>query len=184
MSLELPPLLADWLADATFGVNAILATVPRDGGDPLPPNVTVYDEVRDPRCARRIIPPEMVPPGHPAIAVYQSAEAVYPLARPQRGRLGGAFIEGTATYLVLYIQRESDSVAAASAARYTLRAVLHSLVLLHDAKSGAVLTRNGAQLVAPLQFKMSTLLEERGDVLVTGGVLADYKVRELVQFIP
>lgn len=183
MSLELPPLLADWLRDATYGVNAILATIPRDGGDALPPSVTICDEVRDAWCARKQIAEEKVLAGQPIVGVFQNGDSTYPFARMQRGINGAGLLEGDAAFVILYMQRESDSAKAAGYARYTLRAVLQSLLLMFDPKSPAVRERNGASLVTPLKFSMSTLLEERGDVLVTGGVLAEFKVRELVQFI-
>ncbi len=179
----MPPLLADWLRNSTYGVNAILAGIPRDGGDALPPSVTVCDEVRDAWCARKQIAEEKVLAGHPVVGVFQNGDATYPFARMQRGANGAGLLEGDASYVVLYMQRESDSAKAAGNARYTLRAVMQSLLLMFDPKSNATRVRNGASLVVPTKFAMSTLLEERGDVLVTGGVLADFKVRELVQFI-
>lgn len=183
MSLEMPPLLADWLRDTTYGVNAILAGVPRDVGDALPPSVTVCDEVRDAWCARKQIAEEKVLAGAPVVGVFQNGDSTYPFGRLQRGINGGGLLEGTAAFVILYMQRESDSAKAAGNTRYTLRAVLQSLLLMFDPKSPAVRERNGASLVLPQKFQMSTLLEERGDVLVTGGVLAEFQIRELVQFI-
>jgi hypothetical protein len=183
MSLELPPLIADWLADDTYGVNAILATIPRDVGDALPPDVFVVDEVRTAWAARRLISAENVTAGHPAVIVGQSAELTYPTGRAQLTAQGARMLEGTATYLIMYAQHESDSAKAASNSRYTLRAILNSLILMHDPKSTATIERNGATLGLPRSFKMSTLLEERSDSLVTGGVLAEYNIRELVQSI-
>ncbi len=184
MSFEIPPLLADWLKDATYGINALLPTIPRDGGDTQPPNVTVCDEIRDAWLARKQITTEKLTSiGTPVVGVFQSGEATYPIGKPQRPRAGGLALDGEGSWMMLYIARQSDSAKAASWCRYTLRAVLNSLVLLSDPVNGAARVRNATQIIGPAKFQMSTLLEERGDALVTGGVLAVYTVRELAQII-
>jgi hypothetical protein len=181
VSFEVPVILAEWLKDATYGVNAVLASVPRDGGDPLPPTVTIRDTIRDGWIARAEITKEKLA-GGPVLGVFQSGEATYPFGQAQFQVNGGKSIQGTGSWLLLYMQRESDSALAASNARYTLRAAFNSLILLEDPKSAAARERNRAEIVSCTQFQMSVLKEERGEVLVTGGVLATYTTRELVQF--
>lgn len=60
--LEPLRIVTDWLGDATYGVNAKLAVVPRDAGDPLPPSVQlIADETRSGPVARDRIPTPPAP---------------------------------------------------------------------------------------------------------------------------
>jgi hypothetical protein len=181
MSFEIPVILAEWLKDPTYGANAILATVPHDVGDVPKPYAAVRDTIRDGWIARAEITPEKLASG-PVLGVLQSGEAVYPFAQAQFQLEGGKSIQGSGSWLLLDMQRESDSAQAASQARYRLRAAFNSLILLEDPKSAAARERNGVEIVCATQFQMSTLKEERGEVLVTGGVLVTYTTRELVQY--
>ena len=56
MILETVRILADWLDDPTYGVNALASSVPRDTGVDQFPRVRVYDSTRDGRVTRGQIP--------------------------------------------------------------------------------------------------------------------------------
>lgn len=56
MIAESVRIVAAWLADATHGVNALLASVPKDGADAVPASVTLYNEVTHPEIARGQVP--------------------------------------------------------------------------------------------------------------------------------
>jgi hypothetical protein len=181
MSFEIPIIIAEWLKDPAYGANAILATVPLDAGDVTRPYASVRDVMRDGWIARQEITPEKLAAG-PVLGVFQSGELTYQYGQSQFQLAGGKSIEGSGSWLLLDMQRESDSALAASQARYRLRAAFNSLILLGDPKSAAARERNGVEIVCATQYQMSTLREERGDALVTGGVLVTYTTRELVQY--
>lgn len=56
MILETVRIIADWLADGAFGVNAVRTSVPKDTGVADFPAVTVLDSTRDGRVARGGVP--------------------------------------------------------------------------------------------------------------------------------
>lgn len=56
MITDVVRLVADWLADPVDGVAALLASVPRDVGDPLPASPEIQDETRDNRPGRGRMP--------------------------------------------------------------------------------------------------------------------------------
>lgn len=118
---------ADWLADATTGVNAIRSTVPRDGGEPAPAAVTIYDETREPWIARRQVPRKKTGSG-PLLLVAGPDEVEVPIFGSQ-GDQGFAPCE----VMVAYVRRapiateESDDVVRD--VYQTLRIAARSLAL-------------------------------------------------------
>lgn len=54
--LEAVRIVADWLADPTYGVSAKLAGVPRDGSDTVSATVGIEDETRNDEVARGRVP--------------------------------------------------------------------------------------------------------------------------------
>lgn len=115
---------ADWLGDATHGVNALLASVPGDVGDTAPPNVTIYDATRQDWVARGVIPRGDT--GNvPLLLVRGPDEAEIPL---WAGTDGGGW--GDVEVRIAYVRRPgvtraSDDVL--TQAYQTLRAAARSL---------------------------------------------------------
>ncbi len=66
-------LLHQWLAHETYGVNALLASMPRvrrDGtSDPAPPPLTIYDDIDDESVSQVIDPPEV-----PALVLFSDSD--------------------------------------------------------------------------------------------------------------
>jgi hypothetical protein len=56
MLLYATTLLASWFAHPTHGVNALQASVPRVGSDPVPPPITLVTQYRDAETARQLAP--------------------------------------------------------------------------------------------------------------------------------
>ena len=68
MMLEGCRILADWLARADHGVNALLGGIPRDAADPAPPIVQkIADESRDRDVAQGQLPEAL-----PCLAVFSN----------------------------------------------------------------------------------------------------------------
>lgn len=126
---------ADWLADATTGVNALLASVPRDVGDPAPPDVTIYDETTAPWVARLSVPRGKTGNG-PLLLVRGGDEVLLPLFGDQ-GDGGWTAFE----VLVAYVRRAPvETVESDDAVRdclQTLRAAARSIALQYQTQEAA-----------------------------------------------
>lgn len=135
-------MLAAALADETTGVNAQLDTVPRDAGDPRPPDVVgVLDQTLDDLASRD---PEGVV-DWPVIIVRWV----------DLGDLEGTSPTGhrdalTAVVAAGYVTRKADTAAALRDAGYTLRAMQRALraLDLKDPNTAQERLRNGISLRA------------------------------------
>ena len=84
MILETVRIVADWLANGTFGVNAVRTSVPKDTGVTDFPAVQIFDSTRDGRIGRGGIP-QMLPTELPALLVTPAdspLEQTNPASRP------------------------------------------------------------------------------------------------------
>lgn len=172
-------IVADWLTNATYGVNAMIDLIPDDDSEGVPADVTVGDETRDAWVARRLIPKDR----ENALMVVQSGEATSDGTARRAAGSTTAEVGGTVDVLVLYVVRKSASDAAILAAKTILRAVKMSLVLLNDPANGASRVRNGVILGPCTGFRQMAMQEEIGESLATGGIIASYTTRENVALI-
>lgn len=174
--------LAAWLADATWGVNALLANAGYPlGGDPAPATVTVVNEIDHPWVSRREITADLLPDA-PYLAVYQSGPATFE-PRVQRAKDTTGVVAGTAVLAIVYIATTSASATAARDSKNIFRAVRGSLWLLQDPANGAARNRNGARLETLTALELQALHEERGDAVLTAALLATYTTRESAPFL-
>lgn len=137
---------ADWLAHASTGVNALLASVPKDVTDTVPANVTIYDETRDAWVARGQVNRTKTGTG-PLLLVRGPDELEVPIFGTQGD--GGA---SPCEVRVLFIRRApAASVESDDAMRdvyQTLRACARSLALQYDTQEAAP-ARNSVDLHRP-----------------------------------
>lgn len=170
MLLETSRILADWLADATYGVNAKLPDVPLDGSDTVPGDVTVADDTRDDAVAQGRLPDAL-----PCVAV--SVEEVE-YRDPVQPHVTD-HVEARVTVLIRYGQRASDNSTGVADASYTLRGVLMALRELHTNEQHAARTRGSVHLVSCEDLRQVPLTQEVGDAWVTGAIRATYVVYDL-----
>jgi len=126
--------VADWLADGTNGVNALLAGVPRDVGDSVPTSLAdVMDETRDDITALRRIPDEQ---NVPIVFVFMPSDADF------RAVNQGKQDADTFPVWIAYLDRDTGAAAAVRDASYVLRAVRKSLNRFHAGDATAIAARN------------------------------------------
>src|SRR5580765_2301672 len=101
-------MIADWLADATNGVNALLLVVPVESGD-VPDPVTINDSTRHPWVARWDTPREKEVVDGPILAV-----AIFDdLACKNNPQLLVQFwADADLVVIVKYISANADAAAA------------------------------------------------------------------------
>lgn len=152
--------VADWFEHGTHGINALLASVPRDGGDPLPANVSVYDETRDNRIARGRVPET----GLPAVLVSSRTARVLDESRVTDD---GFF---AVDLVVQFAGKDIDAYKAKRDGNYTLRAAMWSLRRLRrqDASSASRL-RNQVALIDLGPMLLDPWTEGTEDTWVVGG---------------
>jgi hypothetical protein len=127
--------VADWLADLTTGVNALLASVPKDVGDPAPPNVTIYDETRDAWVAVGVVNRAAGNAG-PLLLIRGGDGQELPLF-PTQGDGGYVPCEVLIAYVRRAIVNQATPVPTDDAVRdalQTMRAVARSLALQYTAQ--------------------------------------------------
>lgn len=133
---------ADWLADATTGVNAVRSAVPRDGSDPAPAAVTVFDQTRDAWVALGKILREKTGAG-PMLLVQLHGDVEAPLRTDQLR--GWPQVE----IAVRYVARNTTRDDLVRDAWQTLRCVQRVLADRFNAAPGTSWTRNGTQFEVP-----------------------------------
>lgn len=166
MQTEVVRLIADALADPTTGVNAYLASVPRDAGDPVPPVVTVLDETRNAKAARQQDAGKDEP--------YTGPELVVALTDP--ASVAPAYTNETEaaslTVVIRYKARNAASAEAVRDAYYTMRTVRRSLAALRLAALGGPLrVRNGVQLVELMDVQHFPSMADVDEQVVTACVV-------------
>ena len=172
MILETVRILADWVDDATYGVNVHLATVPRETGVTLPSNVDVRDETRDPQCARDQIPDDLTGNGL-LVSAYEGADQTNPANRPWPP-------DASVTVLMRFATTNKDTDTAACDSSVTLRALWKCLGQLMTTSAGETArTRQSVQLLHIESMRLLASYTPATDVTVTGAALVSCRVRDL-----
>lgn len=169
MLLATNRLLADWLADATYGVNAKIALLTLDGADSAPADVTVADETRNDQVALGLIPTTL-----PAVLV-SVQEVEY--RDPQQPHVTNE-VDARVTVLIRYAQRAVVAETGLSDAYYTLQAVMMSLRELHTNEQASGRTRGTAALYECEDIRQVPMTQEIDDAWVTGAIRATYMIRD------
>ena len=171
MFAEVVRMVADALYDGTYGVNALLATVPREGSIALPAGVSVRDESRDPECARNQVP-EDVEGNALLVSTAEDVNAPAPVNRPFPADL-------TVDVLVRFATSNPDTAEAICDASVTLRAVLRWAGLFMAPANEAARSRSGVQLLGISAIRLAPLYSVAKDVTVTGGAIISCRCRDL-----
>lgn len=167
MRAEVIRIVADWLADGTNGVNAMLIEVPVDVGDSQPSNVTLADETRNAWVARAEAPRSVSTAG-PYLAVQMHQEPV--TFDGIDAATGFTYQQGQIPVAVRYVTANSDSEAGNLAGSITLRAARWSLNLLSRHENRTSRERNKIRL-DDFTITEYPVTEQLGDAVITGGLL-------------
>lgn len=151
MELEVVRTIAEAMADPVTGINAILAGVPRDAGDPAPPLVTIYEETTDDWVADRQLPHELleadVAGGAALLAIGVASETDF-----QNGdgtaEVRAADDTGEVTLVIYYGTATSAPALAVRDALYTMRAVRRWFNWFFQNDQGQARERNSVELLA------------------------------------
>lgn len=162
MILEVVRSLTDWLNDGSHGIVAQLATVPRDGGEPLPTVGTIADETRSNLVAQQRLPST---PGF-AVNVQQ-----IPMLDGEIQTIVG---DGVAQILMRYGVSNADTQYATRDTSYVLRAAILSLRRYNaDTRS-----RNQIQIYSCTHLAIQPLWAPIDDVIVTGAIVGHWQFRD------
>lgn len=147
MIVESVDIIADWLGDTTYGVNALRTAVPRGHSDTAPPALAnIVSEMRNDEVARGKFPEEQSPTLYPMLIV--SRPSTVGLITPIRTSRW----DGTVEIAIAHVIRDSASAKALRDSSYILRAVLRSLWALEDpSNSTAVAARQPSGLFISLR---------------------------------
>lgn len=174
-------ILADWLADPTFGVDALTAVLPLDPGDVRPRAVHIYNDTRDAVAARRRVTEQDLKENVvelPAILVMLH-DVSYDDGVPAATAEGGEIVTGTLTATLFLINRDKDSVKAATENMYLVRAFRNSLLLFNKATVDRR-RRLGVQLEPSTATAAADVGEVPEDLLMPDAQLLTYPITESV----
>jgi hypothetical protein len=174
---EATTVISEWLKHPTYGVNTMLAKVPRNkvgGGLYLkPPKVTVYDDCSD-DCVSMELEPEEVP----AVVVFCDSDILFEMDmfRPEKGRGEPAKAQkGSGLSMVAsYIVRDTPALDARINGGFTLRAIKMSLNRFNNPntrKSAGLL--NAVHVVKISDLRMQRVAGSVGQSTLAGFVLAN-----------
>lgn len=163
----------DWLGHGTYGVNALLAGVERDGTDAAPPSIQlIVDETRNPAAARRQIPDTV-----PCLIVRLAAPATMDDSvgpnSPHR--------YGDIPVMTLYAAEHQDSDDGTQNAAYTLRAVERVLAKFLDHTIAAANTarlRNNITILHATALQQLTMFEPIEDRDILGALAITFRVMD------
>lgn len=167
---------ADWLRDATSGVNALRGSVPRDVGEAAPAAVTVYDEMTDEWVARGAVPRAKTGAG-PLLLVRGPDELDVPLF-PTQGQNGGPLT--TCSVWLLYVRRVDVAGSAAVASDDVVRDAFQTLRIAARAiasqwtEQEAMPARNGVDFDRPTFTILRQSAELSDTETVVGVARIDY----------
>jgi hypothetical protein len=163
--LEVCRIVAAWLEDVTTGVNALLPSVPRNGADTQPANVTVFDEATD-----ALVAAGRLPDTFPALVVHVTA-----VRWAEEQQVAGPVRDGEADVLIRYQVQDVETAAAQADSSYTLRAVERCL---RRNAFNVQTTMNGVTVYQMIRLERARIDGQMEDTIVTAGVLATFRLRD------
>jgi hypothetical protein len=171
MILETIRAVTDWLNNATYGVNAKLSTVTRDGGDPAVDSIQlITDETRNFEVAIRKIPATP----RPNISVFLANDVDMSPKEFSGTR------NGDVTVIIRYAVDENNTNSGLRDAYYTMRAVIASL---KDFNSNGpapefARSRNGVQIIAITEMVEMQPFQTPEDTAISTGLRITFEVRD------
>lgn len=175
MQLEVARMVANWLGNVTYGVNAKLALVPRDGSDAAAPViVTIADETRSFTIAAGRLPKDAAL--YPLLAVTVKEITYRDSEVPQLSGPADASVSVT----IRYAQRQSDQDLGLQDASYTLRAVVMALREFHKDGNAASRTKDSVQIYTCERLTQVPFVQTVDDAWVTGAVEVQYWCRDIL----
>jgi hypothetical protein len=161
-------IVADWLADGTHGVAALLASVPKDFGWPTPSTPTIYNETQHPEVARGQVPDTL-----PALIVTSDPQAFTSSAPSVRPYPGDVFV----TLQVRYAIANGETDEGVVDTSVMLRAIRKSLGRLVTVGEGARV-RNEVQVLS-WRDERAEQYQPNTDSTVTATLTITLQVRDV-----
>lgn len=163
-------LASNWLQDGTNGLNAHLANVPREAGDPLPASITLFATEHQNEDAALVRLPTTTPA---VVLTVESATAVRDATAHDVG-------DGSVTVAIRVSTSDVDALDAKRNGSYYLRALLWSLRrwITQDV-NGAARKRNSLAITEIQSVEINSLFERVNDVTVIAGARVTLVVRDV-----
>lgn len=170
MILQTIERVATWLGNGTYGVNALLAGVPRIGSDTLPANVTILDERQHQSATRGQFKRDQT---FPVLVVRVPDE--FALDEMINYAVRDAPV---IPVQISYATKNQDTAAGARDGFYTMHALEKCLHALWTNGVQADRTQGPISLVMPKGLRHISLYTPLGDTMETTGIIASYYVRD------
>jgi len=172
MITEIIRIVSDWIADGTYGVNAMMAGLPVDTGVTRP-TVTIYDSTRNDEVARGDVPSAL------GVGMLVTSGGTPVTQKGNRNVPRDYAVD----VLIRMVTTKTATAAAINDASLMVRALQRSIERLQDtsiAPAQAARLRGSLQLVALDPMESAALYEQMGGAFVTYAVRYGCSVRELL----
>jgi hypothetical protein len=167
MILEVVRILDSALRNATIGLAAQLATVPRESGDPVPTTPIISNEATDKDGAL-----DRVPDGPGPFLQIASGDLSEPNLTVMPARDAGIDV------MLRYTTRSSLTDRSLREASYTVRAIRQTLAQLPQL-DGALRTRNSVTVYHLKDFRAMKVQAPADDVVLAIGMTVSVTARDL-----
>lgn len=165
-------IVADWLADGTYGVAAQLSGggVPRDVDVTAVTMPTIVDETREPEIARKVTPDAL------PVLIVSSAETPVDQRTPV---VMPAPFDGEVDVQIRFVTRKGATDQALNDAAQLQRATVKSLNQLFKTAAGnTARVRNQMQLIS-LRAVRSEWFQSNTDIVVVGAMVLTLQMRDV-----
>lgn len=170
MIIETLRIVADALANQTYGVNAQLPLVPLDGSDPVPSNVvTIEDETRNFDVALNKAPTD----DYPQLLVALNNEV------EMQGQVVSSVRESTVEVIIQYVALGVQTDTAIRDGYYTMRAVTKCITDLFDNANESARTRNGVHAQELMSMRHGNSVTYEQDAKVSISLILTILVRDV-----
>lgn len=170
MLIETLRSVTDALATGSIGVNAQLASIQRDAGDPVPTSVVlITDQTRNFDLALGKTPTEQ---GYPMILVTINSPV------DLKGEVVGTIRDAEIEVLIRYETQGTETDDLVRDTYYTLRAIERCLNQFHSNANASMRTRNGVHLQECLSMQHSTVETYEQGQQVLANISVKYLVRD------
>jgi len=162
--------IATWLGNGSYGVNALLPSVPRISPDTQPANVAILDERQHGSATRGQFKRDQT---FPVLVVQLAQDIEFDTRLEQAVRDAPSL-----PIMISYAVKNADSAAAGRSTYYTLVAVEQSLRRLFTNGTQSDRTQGSVSLVKVVGIRQVKLFTPLGDAMETAAIIASYYVRD------
>ena len=175
MELETTEMLTSWTngtAVPAYGVNALLAGIPRSAGHPLPADLRIVSELTDGWVARDQAPQGELDRGPILALSIWSPTTLEPMVHTD------THLDSEVELMMRFLLKDAESHEGTRDIRYYQRALRRSLVGLMLNEHAEHRLKNAILIYELVRLRQAEIFADKRDTPVAIGTIATFKVRD------